>query len=561
MKRKIAIWSLLALAGTALTFASCEDTPPAKPVAVFEVSDAPLTFPAEEPAAKEVAVKAENVEWSVDRGSADYTWLTVEKSEGKIVVSVDANETAETRSGSVVVTPDSDKFEPVTIEGSQTAKDVRFEVSDDPLAFVADSPASQEVMVEAVLVEWSVEIVNAPFDWLSVEKGDGKFTVTAITNDTYAVREANIIVTPDNDAIEAVTIAVSQEAKAREQIELPTPANSHIVAPGGSVYLAVDRAFDIWKDYLETDLTGDISAQLVWETTIGLIAGAELVEGYFGNEAVIKVDVAAAKTGNAAVGVKIGDDICWTWHIWVPEGTVGEVTSTSSDTKFMDRNLGAIKAGIGGTNTADLSQKTWGMYYQWGRPQPLVWADQKELTAPSGGALWEWLPIYDADGTEISYKESRLNGDGSLATAIKNPATYLGSWNGAGGNDSWLKEGGKTLLDPCPAGWRVPLSTTWAAADYDSSTKKVSGSNIRGAKLNGSFFPAAGHYKYETTLEGEVMPSSAGTYWNYWFAERSVVEEVAGNPLSLYLAGLGNADFAKTTYAPSVAMQIRCVEE
>ena len=211
----------------------CEKTPPKEtPVAVFEVSDAPLAFPAENPTSKEVAVKAENVAWSVAKGSADEDWLTVEKSEGKIVVSVTANDGAEARTGSVVVTPDSDKFEPVTIDVSQAGKNepvALFEVSDSPLTFAAQSPESQEVEVSAELVEWMVEVENAPLDWLAVEKQEGKFTVMATTNETYETRQANIIVTPDND-FEPVVIAVTQAAKAGEPpIELPTEVEFNMV--------------------------------------------------------------------------------------------------------------------------------------------------------------------------------------------------------------------------------------------------------------------------------------------------------------------------------------------
>ena len=174
-------------------------------------------------------------------------------------------------------------------------------------------------------------------------------------------------------------------------------------------------------------------------------------------------------SGNALIGI-YSDKECsegkciWSWHIWLTDAA----ECTIDGFTFLDRNLGAYGTGLGayGEN---------GCYWQWGRKEP-----------------------FPADfSIGISYVE----GKHSHTYADAHPTTFIrrdGRWMNINGEDVWRKDGKKTMYDPCPPGYCVPI--------YDDMLAiKTSGVETG--------FVKAGAIWYDLDPSGQKMNGRAGYYW------------------------------------------------
>jgi len=131
--------------------------------------------------------------------------------------------------------------------------------------------------------------------------------------------------------------------------------------------------------------------------------------------------------------------VLWSWLIWATE--VPE-SRTHQGVTEMDRNLGAL--GTGG--------KYHGFAYEWGRKDPF----------PSClGATYKPTEYYPYRIVAFSIEDFDSSGM-TVAHSIAHPTTYPKGWN----RRYWQTEeeynsgmwwiDGKTIYDPCPAGWKVP---------------------------------------------------------------------------------------------------------
>jgi uncharacterized protein (TIGR02145 family) len=245
--------------------------------------------------------------------------------------------------------------------------------------------------------------------------------------------------------------------------------------------------------------------------------------------------------GNVLIGVKKKGTTgyLWSWHVWltgynpdaaplswkegvysyiVTGGAVhryangtGTAWSTHYTDKFiMDRNLGAASA-----NREHGVDSTGGLYYQFGRKEP--------FPAPT-------VKLYNVSGTAVTAFTAtandcivRVSGKTTIKMAVQNPYIFY-----IPGNDDWVQNNPygrlwntpswypdipsapsvkKSLFDPCPPGWRVPVNGTWNtftlsgnvpnAANYPSDYK---GGNAQAGwefYMSGSsgataFYPATG---------------------------------------------------------------------
>ena len=211
--------------------------------------------------------------------------------------------------------------------------------------------------------------------------------------------------------------------------------------------------------------------------------------------------------GNAVVAVRdSGDNILWSWHIWVPDTEVQALPRASD--YLMDRNLGASRS----ESTDGVA--TIGLFYEWGRKDPFP-----------GSASW------DAAGTTISYMgtvgnafsaSERNSTTGTVTYAIAHPQEYLYCKSGTDSNQDWLYEhdntlwaAEKTIYDPCPAGWHLAPYTDWS---NNTSFPVISfekadpfGAVVQYYGDNTSWFPAGG-YRYAS----DGGNHNAGAYAYYW---------------------------------------------
>ena len=178
-------------------------------------------------------------------------------------------------------------------------------------------------------------------------------------------------------------------------LEASYTPNCFMVKPGESVDIPVLKAYAIWDLYAEwldkSDFTGMTPEPvLLWQDTPGLITNVGLIPGQTAEEGSIFVST-ADKVGNALIGLRIGGEIRWSWHIWVtrydPNAELvafGKIYTWDNngdgvaDYTFMDRNLGAVidKALI--ENTPADSLAACGLLYQWGRKDPFP-GDRKNI--------------------------------------------------------------------------------------------------------------------------------------------------------------------------------------
>ncbi|MDR0973580.1 MAG: fimbrillin family protein [Prevotellaceae bacterium] len=218
---------------------------------------------------------------------------------------------------------------------------------------------------------------------------------------------------------------------------------------------------------------------------------------------------------NYLVLAKYNNTVYWSWHIWFTEyepydtytGPYGhgywpDASSSATYKAAMTRNLGQI------TPIHELnSVGQYGLYYQWGRKDPFA---------------------FQGDGVQIMPRTASR--PDHPIDAVRNPTTlyFVGKrpdatdkvdWLQTSNDTLWNNNGKKTVFDPCPDGWRIPVSNPWenaVYASYDESGTEFTGTMLlaRGSTLRYNskdclFFPTCGMY--------EATYSTAPTMWRNGF--------------------------------------------
>ena len=246
-------------------------------------------------------------------------------------------------------------------------------------------------------------------------------------------------------------------------------ANSYIVAAAG------DYKFKAVKGNSEESVGTVATVAILWETentatapeANSIIAEAGYADGY-----ITFSTPETLKAGNALIAAKDGDGtILWSWHIWIPIDEIVIQDGTAlCGAQIMDRNLGAL---VATSLVGDPDPLSIGLDYQWGRkdPFPGIVSFSGNTGAAVAGEAWT------AHGELIS-----------TAYSIAHPTEYAhiasvdeGVWNADDPQDLWnTSENKKTIYDPCPVGYRVPLydsSLPMWAGNFDNENWNVSDTN------------------------------------------------------------------------------------
>ncbi len=228
--------------------------------------------------------------------------------------------------------------------------------------------------------------------------------------------------------------------------------------------------------------------------------------------------------GNTVIALKTAADntIRWSWHIWTTEYRPTGL--------WMDRHLGAMANSplVGGVFNEGQWEKTFGLYYQWGRKEPFtgfrlycIFAGQINATYFHSGELA--LPREQIEDP-MAFRTLQI------ADAM--------SWDSATGT--------KTVFDPCPAGYRVSTADLITHAEWSVIID-------RGRTNPG----AGGYYPYSGYMGGSGVIEILGSAGYGWFRNMQPVAEVHGGNLTMGTEVQHNTAMQRI----NIGMPVRCVQE
>jgi hypothetical protein len=285
-------------------------------------------------------------------------------------------------------------------------------------------------------------------------------------HETLEIREREEQQESVRDSINSNSIRVVADRAAA----LATP-NCIMARSGDTITIPVAKAFAVWEQNQELFgkkflSGGDLGAILVWAMPYNLVNGEEIeITGYEDiNKTAIKLRSTPGMHGNALVALAMDGEIRWSWHLWVTDynpgddllpgdlaigpndvsgGKVYRYENNTGDNIFMDRNLGA--------NSADKysGKEAYGMYYQWGKKDPMpgfapthVFSEDKNISGYANNNL----------AYSIEYPDELLIG------AVLYHRNWYSNNIETHDYDLWgAVSKKKTIYDPCPKGWKVPL--------------------------------------------------------------------------------------------------------
>lgn len=310
-------------------------------------------------------------------------------------------------------------------------------------------------------------------------------------------------------------------------------ANCYIITNGG--YYKFDGTY---PDNGKTYTINNASADWIWAT--GSESKVSEVT-YSAKTKNIYFKVEPASNGNTIIaGFDESGAIVWSWHIWVTveDPRLDPTHYTRGETwQLMDRNLGSFS-----NDEGDLD--SYGLLYQWGRKDPFPGVNTKgSLTSgKESGAFGSWTQAYVINPTYAdkikfsSTRNSNTASKGDVAYTIAYPTTFIHAYNAAGTTakgQTWLyttpaedaaklwnsttTRSKKTIYDPCPAGYCIPVGDqySWRGtyftnyASWESDTS-VSGMIYKNGESNKTYLPAAG-YRASGVLNNVGY---GGYYWN-----------------------------------------------
>lgn len=265
-----------------------------------------------------------------------------------------------------------------------------------------------------------------------------------------------------------------------------------------------------------TDLTGTASASK--EADGAVVKGTLKIDRrYQEGKAIITVPLTGVK-GNAVIALWAVNNenertkIVWSYHIWVSDAEDVACNTSAGIYSILDRNIGAT--------STDGSLNSFGVNYQWGRKDPFP----RNLSTGQG----ELLNTIERPST-VNYAYVTAHPDTRI---VVTSSTTTSNWLTSGANTAaWGAAGGsqgttagargitstvKTVYDPCPAGYKVPLFKQLDA--FNAINTKANAVAGKGYNVNtGSsttFVPYSGYVKYHAATDPVVHSTVRGYTWS-----------------------------------------------
>lgn len=349
-------------------------------------------------------------------------------------------------------------------------------------------------------------------------------------------------------------------------IDLTSQASNCYIANYANAYYSFDATVKGEKG----EKIPTARVDLMWVST------SHMVDNMTFNDGRVSFFVAGNKKGEFVEGNALiaafdaNDNVIWSWHVWITQYDPSKesLTSAAGDV-FMTRNLGA---GASNNDTRNDIYLSYGLYYQWGRPTPMIGP------AYYNCAYAEDHKMYNINGrlTYIDYVESTPE-IGTMEHAIAYPMSFIMGVEDSGydwlysDHDNTLWGSTKTIYDPCPKGWQVPAGDVYAdfmIADAHegsptASLREAYGWNLTDGTMT-SFFLGAGRRPYLTGLIQNVNTNAnpqpwVGCYWTSALGTDNL--SASGLYFSLNTENAALSDFKPAyNYQRANGLQIRCVK-
>lgn len=232
------------------------------------------------------------------------------------------------------------------------------------------------------------------------------------------------------------------------------------------------------------------SVDVLWGSATASLSGTTLT-------------MSSASEGSSLVAIKdAGENILWSFLLWVTESAPAETTLPGG---------AVVLPPLGG-----------GLYFQWGRKDPLLSTATRVDNQGTGGLSYA-----------IAHPDKYINGDHSTGKACD----WFCQNKGDQDPTLWGDGGLKTVWDPCPQGYRVPSEADYTHKNLDYGYLKDAENNFA---VLGYISSISGFYPY------------CRTYWT-----RKVHDE--------YAASLDDTDYVNEiifrNQTRDIAAPIRCVKE
>ncbi len=295
-------------------------------------------------------------------------------------------------------------------------------------------------------------------------------------------------------------------------LSLNGTANSYIVSSAGSY------KFKAVKGNGTASVGTAASAEILW-------GGECLEDASYYNGYVIFSTKEPLVPGNALVAAKDASGaVLWSWHIWIPKTPVGGDKYGFSFYTTMDRNLGALEAA-----SATAGEDSYGLLYQWGRKDPFP------CKTPS----------------------KRVPGSVSRQETISHPDTFYytdGTWMSSVDKTVWGDGATKTVYDPCPPGYKVPMREDLSGffpIDPLSSAKgwQYAAGYAFAVGEPQAWFPYTGYIDVSGTYTG------AGTQTKIW---NSHMDSANNQGYGVFLNG---STSSKSSQKAAQGGSVRCISE
>ena len=344
-----------------------------------------------------------------------------------------------------------------------------------------------------------------------------------------------VVVWSDSDRLDTFVSEVTS-APAANAVRLPGPANCFVIDKAGTY------SFDA------TDAKGNYPAGIPEGTVI---------------------TVKASKVGgNTVVGYTDPESgrLLWTWHLWLNDKKTADMEVMSGDVTLLSRLLGAVSDKPGSVGTI-------GLYYQWGRKDPMAGVnmigqgdDKEDMkndqaddgTKGIGGPATNKGSINAeivADWSQVAFEGTTHQEAAAL------PTTYLTAYTFADQvypeTDTWAEE-----ANPCPYGYTIPTqeqATRFFGEAFfermyhaDGTTPGMDVTENLGCTFTGIgiWFPNNGN---RARAEGRIL--SLGRRHFSWLNEKS-----GNNGKIVRLARKADDTSTAATFAKGNATGVRCVK-